>query len=219
MALSAAVHVALMFATAAGVLRYMAISGRRAGISELFLELGNTGTCHEAWRSGTRVCVPDLTAHDGQWPDLADLARASGVIGVLALPLRVGDGVAGCLGLPTDDGDAVPVEELALLHHLADAAAVSFMRWSADPLRETDITAHVRSALGKGDRRLGPQACPQSEATSASPKPSTPCTDTAPQRGRDRWTPHARSLSALSRSPSCWVDLPKAPCTRALLPS
>ena len=93
-----------------------------AAVQELQLGLGE-GPCVQAWESGLPVLEPDLADPAiMRWPVFAQAAVEAGVLGVFALPMRVGAIRVGVLALYRDRPGDLSAEELSRGLILADVA-------------------------------------------------------------------------------------------------
>lgn len=80
------------------------------------------GPCHDAYRKGVRVIVPDLAAED-RWPEYTETALKAGCRSVAGLPLQVEGEAIGALNIYHTEVFDWPEEDVATAHVLANMAS------------------------------------------------------------------------------------------------
>ncbi|KOV70574.1 hypothetical protein ADL01_20775 [Streptomyces sp. NRRL WC-3618] len=147
--LSSADSAGVMLSTARGGLRPMAVSDRRAELTEVFQAQSEQGPCVDAFRSGTPVYAPRLEACSERWPLFVELAARAGFAGAHALPIRVGHHTIGALNLLTEPPLALSDGELRMIQAFARVTAVSLMHWTSTPLEPHEIVTRTQAALSR----------------------------------------------------------------------
>ncbi len=137
-----------------------------ARIEDLQFTLGE-GPCVDAALTGTPVLIPDLSARSDfkaeRWPAFLEGARAAGVRGVFAFPLRIGAITVGVLDLYSDQPGDLDTRQLRALLMAADAAALALLHldvsdddaFADDPGTGTTYQLQVHQATGMVQVQLG----------------------------------------------------------------
>jgi hypothetical protein len=146
-ALTGAQAVAVLMAGARGRLRTMAVSDDRPELLKLVQFQAEEGPGAEAWRTGSPLDAPDLTARQERWPGFAPRAVSAGFRAAHALPLRVRRQTVGALTLLVTAAGGLPPDDLALAQAFADVTVVSVVRWHSDGDRPQDVLTQVQSAI------------------------------------------------------------------------
>jgi GAF domain-containing protein len=101
-----------------------------ARIEELQFTLGE-GPCIDAVRTGMPVLIADLSEGSDfdaeRWPAFMEGARAAGVRGVFAFPVRIGAITVGALDVYCDQPGELDSNQLRALLMAADAAALALL--------------------------------------------------------------------------------------------
>jgi transcriptional regulator with GAF, ATPase, and Fis domain len=129
-----------------------------ARIEELQFTLGE-GPCVDAVLSGTPVLIADLHEQSDfdaeRWPAFMEGARAAGVRGVFAFPLRIGAITVGALDLYCEEPGDLDSYQLRALLMAADAAALALLHldtsddaFADDPDAGTTYQLQVHQATG-----------------------------------------------------------------------
>jgi GAF domain-containing protein len=137
-----------------------------ARIEELQFTLGE-GPCVDAVLSGMPVLIADLSEQADfaaeRWPAFMEGARAAGVRGVYAFPLRIGAITVGALDLYCDEPGDLDAFQLRALLMAADAAALALLHldttddnaFADDPDAGTTYQLQVHQATGMVQVQLG----------------------------------------------------------------
>ncbi|OZM71653.1 hypothetical protein CFN78_19235 [Amycolatopsis antarctica] len=130
-----------------------------ARVADLHRTVGE-GPCHEAYRTGGPVLVPDMAVEADRWPGFAAGAAIAGVAAVFSFPLQVGSIRLGVLDLHRDLPGPLDREQLADALFLAEVATVAVLDDIDGPGDMTlpwlaDIHAAVHQASGIVTVQLG----------------------------------------------------------------
>jgi hypothetical protein len=122
-----------------------AASSERARLLELFQVEVAQGPGLDCFRTGQRVCVPDIPAA-GRWPRFTAAAAAVGFAGVHAVPMRRRHQIVGALSFYTVEPGAVDEASVRVGQAMADMATIGLLQQRAIRRRET-VAAQLRQAL------------------------------------------------------------------------
>lgn len=104
------------------------------------------GPCVEAFRTGTMVSSPDLSAEFDRWPLFAPKAIAQGFQSVHAVPLRLRKQTIGALNLFGTEVGALSQRDLQVANALADTATIGILHERA--IRRAEVlTEQLQTAL------------------------------------------------------------------------
>lgn len=118
----------LLLADRRGALHVVAASSERAADLEAFQAQREQGPCHDCYRDGRPVLVPDVTATADRWPGFVPVALGQGIASVHAVPLRLRDQVLGALGLFGSAPGELNERDLRLAQALADVATIAMLQ-------------------------------------------------------------------------------------------
>lgn len=117
----------LLVADGSGALHLAAASSERTRQLEVFQLQRNEGPCLDAYRDGTAVIAPDLSAEQSRWPLFSRAALDAGFKSVHAVPMHLrGHGIGG-LGLFGTQTGVLQDRDLNLAQALAHVAAVAIV--------------------------------------------------------------------------------------------
>jgi PAS domain-containing protein len=150
--LSAAVRGALPAATAVSIVlgdpaepeQLATDSAEAQRLDGLQYRLGE-GPCVEAYRRGTVVVTADV-ATDPRWPRLAGHARAAGMRGVLAVPVRLADRRAGVVNVYASGPTPLPLRSLEVGEMVA-ATVAAVLQGATERAALQSLVHHLERAL------------------------------------------------------------------------
>lgn len=122
-------HVGLVLADQTGTLQVMATTSEEALVIELLQLEKQDGPCFDAYRSGSPVFVPDVSAPEAQerWPDFVRVSSQAGINSVTALPMRLRQHNLGALNMFRTRKGLLNDDELATARALAGIASISIL--------------------------------------------------------------------------------------------
>ena len=131
----------LLLAGGRGALRLVAASAGQARVVELFQVQHRQGPCLDCFRTGQPVIVADIGSAEAgaRWPRFAAAARAAGIAGVHAIPMRLRDQVIGTLNLFSGAAGRLDPAVARAARCLVDVATIGILHERA--LREKEIVA------------------------------------------------------------------------------
>jgi len=136
----------VLLADSRGTLSLLAAFPQSAGVLEDLQVQDDEGPCFDSFHSGEAVCIADLAADAGRWPNWAPKAIDEGVRTVYATPIRTRETVIGTLNLFGHTPQAMPPRDLLIVRALADVACITIMQQ-----RRTDqagvLTSQLQTAL------------------------------------------------------------------------
>jgi len=108
-------------------LRVLACTSEQTRLMELFQLQSDAGPCLDAYRTGARVLVDDLTGQAARWPGFGDRVLGEGFRAVYAVPLRLRDQRIGALNLFCAHAGALSAGDVAVGQALADVATIGIL--------------------------------------------------------------------------------------------
>lgn len=118
----------LLLADRRGALHVGAASSEHAADLEAFQVQREQGPCHDCYRDGRPVLVPDVAATAERWPAFTRVAARHGIASVHAVPLRLHGEILGALGLFGSRPGELNERDIRLAQALADVAAVALVQ-------------------------------------------------------------------------------------------
>lgn len=127
----------LLLESPQGELELVASTSEGVGFVEVMQLAAGDGPCIEAFRSGRDVEVPDLPAVAPRWPEVVAAAEREGILGVHAVPLRVGERTIGTMGLFRSQRGGLDAGDAAIARALADMGSIAILQGRA--LHESSV--------------------------------------------------------------------------------
>lgn len=128
-----------------GRLLFVAATDGNVAVIEEQQVVRQQGPCHQAYRTGESVLVPDLAA-DQRWPAYRELALDRGCLAVAGLPMPVHERRIGALNLYCGDVHAWDDRELQVAQLLANMAS-GYILNHAELGSSRTLTRQLRKAL------------------------------------------------------------------------
>ncbi|MCX4093895.1 GAF and ANTAR domain-containing protein [Nocardia sp. alder85J] len=145
--------VELLSASAAGLLlsdstslRVLAASSEQTRLMELFQLQADAGPCLDAYRTGTRIVVDDLTEQASRWPVFGHRMLAEGFRAVYAVPLRLREQRIGALNLFCEQPGALRPADVSVGQALADVATIGILHQRV-VARQAIVNEQLQTAL------------------------------------------------------------------------
>ncbi len=129
-----------------GNLRVLASSTEETRLLELLELQNNEGPGLEAFSSGVLVVEEDLVRAEQRWPSFVREARAQGMVGAYALPMRLRERTVGAINLFCDSPDGLTEEQVQLAQVMTTMATLGILNhWTIR--RQEVIAEQLQAAL------------------------------------------------------------------------
>ncbi|WP_019932854.1 GAF and ANTAR domain-containing protein [Nocardia sp. BMG111209] len=145
--------VELLHASAAGLLlsdntslRVLAATSEQTRLMELFQLQADAGPCLDAYRTGARIVVDDLTEQAARWPVFGDRMLREGFRAVYAVPLRLREQRIGALNLFCGQPGALSPADVSVGQALADVATIGILHQRVIARQEI-VSEQLQTAL------------------------------------------------------------------------
>ncbi|WP_020669507.1 GAF and ANTAR domain-containing protein [Amycolatopsis nigrescens] len=136
----------LLLANTAGELQLIASSDERVRLLELLQLQNDEGPCLDAFRTGSTISHPDLTASNSRWTRFPSAAKAAGFKSVHALPMRLRDEVIGALNLFRDKPGELDQDAIRTANALVSVATIGLLQERSMRSQEV-LIEQLQSAL------------------------------------------------------------------------
>ncbi len=136
----------ILLADGSGQLRLVASSSEAVKDLELLQLQSDVGPCLECFATGATVVAVDPGDVEGRWPGFAPGMRAHGLLGVVAVPLRLRDQTLGALGMFSDRWHVPGPDAVRVAQGLADIATIGLLQERAASDARA-LASHLQTAL------------------------------------------------------------------------
>lgn len=122
---------AVMLASPAGELQFIASSSESMRMLELFQIHADEGPCVDCIRNGLPIKNEALSEIEGRWPMFAPRAIASGFCAVHCLPMRLRGRTIGGLNLFRTHPGSLSDDDVVVARGLADVATIAILQYQS----------------------------------------------------------------------------------------
>lgn len=136
----------ILLADSRGELEVVASTSEASRLVEMMQLSAEAGPCIESFRSGRRVCVPDIGRTEERWRQFRQAALAQGFRSMDALPLRLRDTTIGTLNLLRSTPGEAEEDDIAAAQAFADVATIGILHERS--IRESEVlSSQLQAAL------------------------------------------------------------------------
>jgi transcriptional regulator with GAF, ATPase, and Fis domain len=134
----------ILLADSRGELELVVSTSEASRLVEMMQLSAEAGPCIESFRSGRRVCLPDIAQARDEWSQFRGAALAQGFRSIDALPLRLRDTTIGTLNLLRAGPGEAPEDDIMAAQAFADVATIGILHERS--IRESSVLSQQLQA-------------------------------------------------------------------------